>query len=109
MSNNFYVGQEVVCINVEDNAFVLPGVVYDLTEGVSHYLELNMIYVIRDIFLNHHGQVVVLLEGIKRGYHGPDNMEMGFDIRRFRPLVKKKTDISVFTNLLKERTFVDAE
>lgn len=88
----FWVGQKVVCVDDCPNSSdgspcpVKAGTVY-IISGFSHGY--------RD------GDGALHLVGV-RGEMRPGNMgERGFHPGRFRPIVKRKTDISIFTKLLK--------
>ncbi len=90
--SNFQVGQRVVCINDrfhghKRNGFALPkqGQVYTIRRLVSRGygvgLLLNEIQNPERQFINDYG-------------------EPGFLAHRFRPVVERKTDISIFTKML---------
>lgn len=86
--SNFRVGQKVVCINdVPD-----PG--RRFTDCIPP--KRGMVYTVRDYVPSHYGNwtAIRLVEVVRR----PDNM--GFRASRFRPLVERKTDISIFTAVL---------
>lgn len=87
----FRVGQKVVCVDDGPGDFSGPS-----------FLALNSIYTIRGFCENIHGEIGLLLEEVR-----PDlprlmtGQERGFMQKRFRPLVERKTDISIFTQMLK--------
>jgi len=88
--NNFYVGQEVVCIDVshdpryqwQDLGSLKEGNIYKIT-----WVGLWSDSIQKDL-------LCIQVEGISRPNNTP------FRATRFRPLVEKKTDISVFQKLL---------
>lgn len=80
----FRVGQKVVCVNASDGAWE------DRFGCASGSLSKGEIYII--ISMNADGADVFLrLHGVMGGWLQ----------ERFRPLVEKETDISVFTEILK--------
>lgn len=82
----FRTGQKVVCVDDKPRDNGPSG----LTEGY--------IYTIRGTYLDkRHTVPAVMLEEMKP----PASNSRGWFADRFRPLVEKKTDISVFTKLLK--------
>jgi hypothetical protein len=96
MSNEFYVGQEVVCVDDDAIAkYCIRGPIY---VGDLDGLTKGNIYTIRAISLDPVCVCPALfLEQIVRSslFGEP---EIGFASRRFRPVVK--TDISIFTAML---------
>jgi hypothetical protein len=97
MECKFHVGQKVVCVN--DN--------FEL--GFANQInipEKGVVYTVRDIELatGVAGQkaIIVRLEEVVNPVLDWDNgrMEVGFFPSRFRPLITRKTDISVFTAML---------
>lgn len=100
MSNNFRVGQKVVCI---DDA-CLPG--YKWGEGKP---EVGKVYTVREIglisFID--GSPCIRLEELYRPNaraHGVKHPDMPYMARRFRPAIERKTDISIFTKMLTKQT-----
>ena len=90
----FYVGQKVVCVNAVEKDFRKPGVQY--RNGVW-LLQEKEIYTIRELLHNSHGSPTMkLVELADRSVDG----DKGYNRKRFRPLVEKKTDISIFTSML---------
>lgn len=94
----YCVGQEVVCFKEED-----PNVYY-----CCALPKLNCLYTIRAIdgngvWLQEIRNATCLCENSTDGSESID--EPNFDINNFRPV--QKTDISVFTNMLKERELVE--
>jgi hypothetical protein len=80
----FRVGQKVVCVNAEG----------------TPELTLNAIYTITAIDPDAKDGIGVELAEVEPpgGY-----IEWIYDIRRFRPIVERKTNISVFTEMLKTK------
>ena len=93
----FRVGQKVVCI---DNSMA-PGL--QRWHGQT-YPEIGPVYTVRAIVLSSSGYECLLLAEIVNpipdGYRG----EGGFEAVRFRPIVERKTDISIFTDMLMPTT-----
>ena len=89
----FFVGQKVVCINDGINDFKLPGWSYDYSEFP---IKKDEIYTIRWLGESQDGQLTMKLKEV------PDRREGdgGYVRERFRPLVEKKTDISLFKSML---------
>lgn len=73
---NFRVGQKVVCVDDADTAFVREGAVYTIVRVHSPFVTLD--------------RLDLPAAGSMEGMYG----------RRFRPVVERKTDISIFTELL---------
>ena len=84
-----YLGAKVVCIK---------GAPKSAIDGPAP--QTNGIYTIRGFY---HGPCwdQILLEEFRNDtlFH-PDGHEVGWDIRRFRPLRKRKTDIAIFEAML---------
>jgi hypothetical protein len=90
----FYNGQKVVCVNAvplhksaPDMDGLEEGRVYTIIDVTTWFSEK----VVED-----NGLPIVRLFEIKRTRDGYDNWRIGFGVWRFRPLVERKTDISVF-------------
>lgn len=85
---DWHVGMKVVCVDARiKNTFVAR-----LTE--------NETYTIRAMFVSPtSGKIGVRLVGIANGIHR-SGIERGYRASRFRPLVTRKTDISIFTAML---------
>ena len=85
----FFVGQKVVCIDAQSSGGH-PWFPCGLTEGHVYTVrgvgEYDCIWLGRNLCM--------WLEEIVRGEDVP------FHVRRFRPLVERKTDISCFTRIL---------
>lgn len=82
----FYVGQKVVCIDNKPYSFHFWGGKIDIPK-------INQIYTIkRPEYVYSNGVIVVDLKEL--------NNPAGYRAFRFRPLVEKKTDISIFTDIL---------
>ena|SRR5882672_1886203 len=93
---NFHVGQKVVCVN--DDC---------IEAGVLGPLKKGRIYTIRETGLRAwtDGAPCVRLTEIIRGplccEGGEEECDTPYWASRFRPIVRRKTDISVFTAMLK--------
>ena len=86
----FYVGQEVICVQKTER-------------GPPRYPIVGQKYTIRGIFTDIQRPnlgVGLLLEEIINPPHPRTLREWNFYSSRFRPIQKKKTDISIFTALL---------
>lgn len=91
----FRVGQKVVC--VEDD-FAERN---KLCRIPTHYPKTGQVYTIRS-FVSARGRVFVrLIEIINQPEKLLGNVEPAFWVERFRPVVETKTDISIFTSMLK--------
>lgn len=94
------VGDKLVCVDAESHgkytSWVTIGDLDGLTAGET--------YTIRKIApYGYDGKVCVWLNEIVRPLRGnvcQQHGECGFDPRRFRPVQKRKTDISIFQRLL---------
>lgn len=93
----FRVGQKVVCINAP---------VYSLHP--SRYKELpkqGVVYTVR----GYRSSKSILLFEIVSGFGDDGRGEAGFYASRFRPVIERKTDITVFTEILRKTNIgVDA-
>jgi hypothetical protein len=96
----FRIGQKVICVSYEwDNiwwrirAFFLPPPCGDLTVG-EIYTVANIIWD------NEHPDVPWTIEVIEAPHPANRWWEAGWDPKCFRPLVERKTDISVFKRML---------
>jgi hypothetical protein len=102
----FTVGQKVVCVDAKGGFTNLLGEIRD-----THELSEGAIYTIRTISTWDHGghPVVVRLQEITErkvpvGCFSVDpDSDSPFLASRFRPLVERKTDISVFTKMLRDQ------
>ena len=76
----FHVGQKVVCVDVgEPNEHLRVGAVYTVAGGGGNWLREPSIFLVET----------------KHPLSG-----LPFWSRRFRPIVERKTDISIFTKML---------
>jgi hypothetical protein len=83
---NFHVGQKVVCV---DSGAAADGVVMPLVKGC--------IYTVTGLKMASNGLGVFLAEVAPPERPG---FSPTFRVSRFRPIVEKKTDISIFTAML---------
>lgn len=86
----FRVGQKVICVDDWQSKFP-PYEPCPLTRG--------RIYTVTKSWLYKQRHPVVLVAEIKK-----PKSHCGFDATRFRPIVDRKTDISIFTEMLKPNT-----
>lgn len=89
----FYVGQKVVCVDDKNRTVFRP--------GTEEFITCGSVYVIRWLgFLDR--EPVLRLEGVVRPSYAriPEWSDYPFAIDRFRPVVERKTDISIFTKML---------
>jgi hypothetical protein len=97
---NWFIGQEIVCLDdflAEKNYYSWFGKIY---EGII-YPEKDKIYTIRSIsdFKNRICFHVKEIKNIDMDFYGGFH-EVFFEDKHFAPLVKQKTDISIFTEIL---------
>jgi hypothetical protein len=88
----FHVGQKVCCVDDEPDAG---------REWSGAALKAGTVYTIRDFVSDHYpgeNELCVRLVEVIRQYDG-----FGFRASRFRPVVERKTDISVLTALLEPK------
>lgn len=88
---DWHVGMKVV--RVAEFPRQIPGHQYPVVGGI---------YTIREIFVTLLGTVVILLQEV-RNPSEPSNVgirEYGFAAEKFRPVHIRKTDISIFTQML---------
>lgn len=101
MECKFSVGMKVVCVDDSDRDESVPG--WTLRGGMDG-LRKGAIYTIRSVFISPAWRSpVVRLEEIQRlplSHYNGVAFESGYDPDRFRPVVTRKTDISIFTDML---------
>jgi hypothetical protein len=99
----FRIGQKVVCVDDDPNRDSLMVPRHLLIKNLDG-LRRAEIYTIRAMAFEraHNGSQVlcVWLKEIVRPIEGADTEEPGYAVERFRPLVERKTDISIFKKLL---------
>lgn len=94
MSIHFHVGQKVVCVDA------------DVTDGIwveGEAPEKGRVYTVKGVHLNNRGEVVLHLHEIDRADYSKvwhRNHNLGYGAYRFRPVVERETDISLFTAML---------
>lgn len=101
---SFHVGQKVVCVDTaERHRTLVPA---------STYLRVGAVYTIRWVgecpYKPWDDGPTVRLEEIIRPDHVdiPEWNDFPFSATRFRPAIERKTDIGVFTEMLKSRELV---
>ncbi len=96
----FEVGQRVVCVNDTFGAFSEPSCLWNRVGNLGG-LTKGEVYTIRRVGIDYITDLpVVWLVEIVRPLIADDIYERGMDHRRFAPLEEKKTDISIFTQML---------
>jgi hypothetical protein len=91
---NFYVGQKVVCIDAQ-HPQTLSGWWRELWHPYEHAVE-GRIYTISNLYSNGDG----MIELVELPAPETDVWCAGFYAGGFRPVVERKTDISIFTKML---------
>lgn len=90
----FYIGQKVVCVNDSEREFLQPNTVYVKRPWL---LVKGKVYTISELINLPNRMPGLLLEEI------PDRncpIEPGYARERFKPVIEKKTDISIFKAML---------
>lgn len=85
---SFYVGQKVVCVDATNADALTQGAIYTIK-----YLGFWPAQSGLD------GEIVSCGVGLFEA----ESVGLGFDARRFKPVVERKTDISIFTDMLIEQ------
>lgn len=103
----FYVGQKVVCVDGKLSA-EYAALAHDLNIVMPTE---NSVYTIRDIVRDfivgkEHCRLVEIKNPIIN-WLIQESSEPAFSVSRFRPAVERKTDISVFTEMLTPKEFVN--
>lgn len=98
MKSWVYPGAKVVCIK---------GAPKSAIDGPAP--QTHGIYTVRGFYKGPQWDQLLLVEFVNNELMHPDGHEVGWDIRRFRPLVKRKTDISIFTATLHDQRLKFAE
>lgn len=93
----FHVGQKVVCVN-NGNSLNTPNAKWRDGERPA----IGAVYTVRSIHLHEIGGQTLWLNEICRcdeavREYGPS---VGYGSYRFRPVIERKTDISIFTEML---------
>lgn len=94
----FRVGQKVVCV---DDSWRTPGPGWGRTEAIVR----GQVYTVHKCFIDEDGDAIVWLAEVRRDkrvrfFWGEG---IGYLSARFRPVVERKTDISVFQKLLQPK------
>lgn len=86
----YRIGQKVICVDDDFSQYHYFG---------EQYPQKNCIYTVRNFS---DGEHIRLVEIINNQYPYNDGfMEVSFRATRFRPIVERKTDISIFTEMLR--------
>jgi hypothetical protein len=109
--NNFYVGQEVVCIDAKNHSMDKEWI-FEGTHYIIRWLGMYPILIVGGHFLPKTEIVCVRLRNVTRpftklpndidtsGYPEDFFWDVPFAAVRFKPVEKKETDISVFNEIL---------
>lgn len=93
----FRVGQKVVCVNDQPRLIEL----FPYRAGLPTNLQSGQIYTITGTTVDDSGEPGVYLAEAKSSLRPfRDGRERSFWCGRFRPIVERKTDISIFTEML---------
>ena len=92
----FYVGQKVVCVNANNT----PGRVWYEGEALVE----DAVYTVAHVMLDQDGDLVLDFQELTRSPIARAHGMIGYHVRRFRPIVERKTDISIFTDMLTPKT-----
>lgn len=94
----FLPGVKVVCVNVDPDAFIIPGNNYD---GDLDGLQKGQIYTINKVFEDpDFKQICVYLNELKRPLRESDEYEPGYNIGRFR-LLKSQSGFKTLEHIVK--------
>lgn len=88
----FRVGQKVVCV-------VDPSASLKMRYPEAVFPSLKAVYTIRSMF-PYNGKVLLRFCELNNSRSVWNGIERGFNSKYFRPIVERKTDISVFTKML---------
>ncbi len=98
--SNFRVGQKVVCIDDRYDAYRAYLIGACRVQSGDPYVKRGTIYTIREIGCVHHCAPSLLCVRVVE--LKTDDEDSPLAAARFRPVVERKTDISVFQHLLDE-------
>lgn len=84
----FYVGQKVVCVRDNNDAY-----------GREMLITKMVVYTVASLVKSNFGRDGITLQELS-----PPPGVVGWLNELFRPLVERKTDISIFTDMLKPKT-----
>lgn len=96
----FYVGMKVVCVDASDLDHVYLHPLGLLGSGGLDGLAEGQIYTVRAVTTGHGGVLCLCLHEIRRDIDHVLGKEAAYAARRFRPVVDRPTDISIFTRML---------
>lgn len=94
--SSFRVGQKVVCVDDKPLGF---------SRGFhpSEAVKVGTVYTVRRIFIDDEGDVILQLDEVERSDIAKRQWrtdELGYAAFRFRPIVERKTSISIFKAML---------
>lgn len=96
MKCDFVVGQRVVCINDDFGWFEIDG--FSIPTRCPM---INEVLTVSGLIVSDTGNVCCSFEEIeRRQVDGPLSAEIYWEYVCFRPLIDRKTDISIFTDML---------
>ena len=103
MECNFTVGQKVVCVDALTNSRTIK--LTELEEGGVYTIRKIGVQEIPGVF---EPELSVWLEGVAREVFSSKDLsiicdDFGFRPSRFRPVINRKADISIFTDMLIEQ------
>jgi hypothetical protein len=97
---DFHVGQKVVCVDAQPNPRALP-TMDGLQEGQIYHIRWfgEMTHKTWGTFIG-----IRVQEIFRQPAWAGDTIDLPYNARRFRPLVEKKTDISIFKKMERPKT-----
>ena len=95
----FYVGQRVICVEDRPGIYTSPNAFVGAFDPDMDGLKSGAIYTVRAVGICEIWKkpAVWLSEIYREPY---DGIEVGYSPKRFRPIVERKTDISIFKAML---------
>lgn len=94
----FHVGQKVVCVDADSP---VPGEAPDSVWGTGEAVVTGQTYTVRRFYLRK-GHPTLWLDEVCRNPSSVVHwgVDVGYGAWRFRPVIERKTDISIFTAML---------
>lgn len=93
--SNFRVGQKVVCVDDKPWRGPMTG---DAVEWPTKIIQRGSVYTIRESSVSHPRSPVPCVRLVEARWN--DSYDAPFAAVRFRPVVERKTDISIFQKML---------